>query len=123
MIKLSPQQIETAFEHWWPDLERAFTSVKQIGGDAKTVRPDRELLEEVLGIVREEARDSIETLMNRTDYGSLCTRWISPCETIGKVREVASTFLNELRYWHYELLPKRKRIFVQTRTMAQIEEY
>ena len=63
---LAAQKIETAFEHWWPDLEQALTSVKQIAGNAKPVRPDRELLEEVLEIVREEARDSVEISMNKT---------------------------------------------------------
>lgn len=56
---LAAQKIETAFEHWWSDLERALGRVKHIGGDAKTERSDRELLEEVLEMGRAEARDSL----------------------------------------------------------------
>lgn len=55
---LAAQKIETAFEHWWRDLEWALRSVKEIAGDAKPERSDREILEEVLELVRSEARDS-----------------------------------------------------------------
>jgi TIR domain-containing protein len=71
--RLGAQKIETAFEHWWPDLEPTLRSVRQIGGDAKTERSDRELLEEVLEVVRAEGRDSL-AVSERRDLRSLLQR-------------------------------------------------
>ena len=54
--KLLPKTLDTVFEKWWPDLEKR---VKQIMSEpsedsSQTIRPDREILEEVLQHVRQQ---------------------------------------------------------------------
>lgn len=52
---LPPATLRTAFERTWPNLETEFEQAKSIKGRARpraSQRPDRELLEEILGVVR-----------------------------------------------------------------------
>lgn len=50
-------QIEKAFERWWPDLEAALKNIPDDDGH-RTHRDQRELLEEILLIVRDVGRPS-----------------------------------------------------------------
>lgn len=54
---LAPEKVEKAFEHWWSDLEQALRLVPEADGKPKPERSDRELLEEILEIVRAEMRE------------------------------------------------------------------
>lgn len=53
---LTPERLTKAFSRFWPDLKRALDAVPQVRDEASAVRPDRELLEELLAIVRDMAR-------------------------------------------------------------------
>lgn len=55
---LRPEQVEETFEIWWPQLEAALRAIDVSSGRQRgPIRPDRELLEEVLEIVRDLSRE------------------------------------------------------------------
>src|SRR5205085_3484098 len=57
--KLRDSQINKAFDKWWPDLGQELKLAIQMtkGNEAvEEKRPEREILEEVLGVVRSLAR-------------------------------------------------------------------
>ncbi|HXF38931.1 MAG TPA: TIR domain-containing protein [Blastocatellia bacterium] len=54
---LSTEKLENAFEHWWPELEKALNRVPVPVGKPKATREVREMVEEILEIVRAETRD------------------------------------------------------------------
>lgn len=51
-IGMSSERIEKVFEKWWPELETEIASVEVATFDKSAERSDRELLEEVLDLVR-----------------------------------------------------------------------
>jgi hypothetical protein len=55
---LPEAHIDEAFDVWWPKLESQLKSLPPEESKAKTHRPDRELLEEILGLVRNQNRVS-----------------------------------------------------------------
>lgn len=64
--KLPEKTLDTVFEKWWPDLEEKINAVlAQAGEPKKPIRPDRELLEEILQLnriaVRSRIRSSLPT--------------------------------------------------------------
>lgn len=66
---LSVEKLENAFEHWWPELERALEKVPVPVGEPKPTREVREMVEEILEIVRAETRDR-ELFQVRTNLPS-----------------------------------------------------
>jgi len=54
---LSVEKIEKAFEHWWPELEHILDKVPAPSGKPTPTREVQEIAEEILEIVRAEARD------------------------------------------------------------------
>jgi hypothetical protein len=56
---LSEQQLNKSFEVWWPDLEMKLKSIPTISSPPHTKRSDRDLLEEILEILRDQARESV----------------------------------------------------------------
>lgn len=59
--QLSERHLDEAFEKWWPDLEKTLSGIPQKTTHSKQ-RSDREILEEVLNIVRQLSRDTPSTL-------------------------------------------------------------
>ena len=55
--QLSASHLSEAFEKWWPDLERTLSGIPQQVTRSKP-RSDRQLLEEILTIVRQLSRDT-----------------------------------------------------------------
>jgi hypothetical protein len=53
---LAESHIEEAFDLWWPKLESRLKDLPSEDAKAKAHRPDRELLEELLSLVRNQAR-------------------------------------------------------------------
>jgi hypothetical protein len=53
---LQEAHIDEAFDVWWPKLESQFSSLPAEAVKTSTHRPDRELLEEVLALVRNQSR-------------------------------------------------------------------
>jgi hypothetical protein len=53
---LEDEHIKEAFEFWWPKLEAQLKVLPEDDGKKHTHRPDRELLEEILSLVRNQAR-------------------------------------------------------------------
>lgn len=51
---LDAQALEASFEKWWPDLEHRLSLLKtaESNGASEPARPEREILEEILGTVR-----------------------------------------------------------------------
>jgi len=53
---LTGEQVDAVFDKWWPDLERSLKAVQAPTGPAQPQREEREILEEVLELVRDLAR-------------------------------------------------------------------
>ena len=53
---LDKEQLQTAFEKWWPDLEMVLKSIPDLKGEPKPQRDIGETLEEILAFVREQTR-------------------------------------------------------------------
>lgn len=53
---LNEHQVDAVFDKWWPDLERSLKAVQAPTGPAQPQREEREILEEVLELVRDLAR-------------------------------------------------------------------
>jgi hypothetical protein len=58
--------LDDAFEKWWPDLETRLQSISNTGKKFEPVRPDRELLEELLQLVRQLNRQIVDTGKTKT---------------------------------------------------------
>src|SRR5437016_8025282 len=50
--KLPEPELNEAFEVWWPKLEERLNNIAKVTSEILTIRPDRELIEEILEIVR-----------------------------------------------------------------------
>lgn len=48
--------IEEAFDVWWPKLDETLKALPDDLGPARLVRPERDLLEEILALVRNQSR-------------------------------------------------------------------
>ncbi len=62
---LPENRINTAFDRFWPDLEAQLASIPPATRRKAPPRPEREILEEILGIVRTLARDSKEDIFKQ----------------------------------------------------------
>lgn len=75
---LAERQLAKTFDIWWPELDRA---LKEIGSDepkAAPMRPERELLEEILGVVREQAKQPANVVVLSSGLsGRSVSRWLS----------------------------------------------
>jgi hypothetical protein len=49
---LPDEQLDKAFERWWPDLERCINNIPEAHTKIEPTRSDREILEELLELVR-----------------------------------------------------------------------
>lgn len=59
---LSERQLEETFTIWWPSLEKRFKEIPPAQDQSESPeRTDRDLLEEVLGLVRDQARVNSDT--------------------------------------------------------------
>jgi hypothetical protein len=59
---LNEQQVDAVFDKWWPDLETSLKAIPPRSGAAHPQRGEREILEEVLELVRDLARrPSVDT--------------------------------------------------------------
>ena len=56
---LTRAAIEESYEVWWPKLEERFRNLPVPQMQVKAMRSEREILEEILDLVREQARTSI----------------------------------------------------------------
>jgi hypothetical protein len=59
---LSESHIDEVFEVWWPRLEADFAKLPADESSVSPHRPDRELLEEILGLVRSQGRSTAEPM-------------------------------------------------------------
>jgi hypothetical protein len=50
--KLGESELSEGFEVWWPKLEQRFGKIDKLASSTRPVRDDRELLDEILGLVR-----------------------------------------------------------------------
>ncbi|HEX7721389.1 MAG TPA: helix-turn-helix domain-containing protein [Pyrinomonadaceae bacterium] len=54
--KLSESELGETFEVWWPKLDERLTAIPpSTGGQSEPIREDREILEEILGLVRAQS--------------------------------------------------------------------
>jgi hypothetical protein len=67
---LPEAHIDEAFEVWWPKLESQLSALPKEETQTKIHRPDRELLEEILALVRNRARATESLLDERIVIGA-----------------------------------------------------
>jgi len=78
------EHLKRVFAHWWPDLERQLTAVQHT--TPKQIRTDRELLEEVLEIVRQSGiRDLTNVLGNLFSISNVQRVEVAPKQVAGVV--------------------------------------
>jgi hypothetical protein len=75
---LPDEKVDKAFEKWWPDLEKSLSSISILESTPRTGRSDREILEEILELIRAEARESREFSQTRDNFMSL---WLQLLES------------------------------------------
>jgi hypothetical protein len=56
--KRTNEQINRSFDRWWPDLKKAFNDIPTNESNNEQVRTDRDLLEEIVDIIRFQAKRS-----------------------------------------------------------------
>jgi hypothetical protein len=59
---LAESHIEEAFEVWWPRLDDQFKSLPPEDVESRPIRTDRDVLDEILGFVRNQNRSSTPSL-------------------------------------------------------------
>jgi hypothetical protein len=59
---LSDAHIDEAFEVWWPKLDSQFKGLPAEGSEIRPPRTDRDVLEEILGFVRNQTRSAVPLL-------------------------------------------------------------
>ena len=57
------ERAKRTFEHWWPDLQKALAKIPR--SPKREIRSDRELLEEILEIVRQSGIRDLNNLLGR----------------------------------------------------------
>lgn len=65
------------FERCWPELDRRLANARSLVDSPVQERKERELLEEILALVRAEARESQVFAKARSDFASLFSRLLS----------------------------------------------
>lgn len=60
---LDEEKTKRAFRHWWPDLQKSLTEIPLTA--IREIRSDRELLEEILEIVRQSGIRDLNNLLGR----------------------------------------------------------
>lgn len=65
---LSDKQLGKAFDIWWPELHQALTTIGSTAPSQTPTRPERELLEEILGIVREQVKQPPNVVLLNTGF-------------------------------------------------------
>ena len=64
---LSEKQLDKTFEIWWPELESSLQEIRSAKAPQRPQRADREILEEILALVRDQAkRNPVEILFTPT---------------------------------------------------------
>ena len=53
---MDPGRLDRVFQRWWPDLDKRIAAIPASVEGPEVHRPDRELLEEILKVVRDKAR-------------------------------------------------------------------
>ena len=57
------EKTRRAFEHWWPDLQKILSEIPRTA--TREIRSDRELLEEILEVVRQSGIRDLNNLLGR----------------------------------------------------------
>jgi TIR domain len=130
--KLEDAVAEPVFEKWWPDLE---SSIKKIleghtaRKDARKIRSDRELIEEILLLLRASEKEKVPTApappYDRTLTAVFMTvlKEIIEEDKAGFVsREVLHTKLREIEAAAMKLLDTKNRTILLHELGAMIEE-
>lgn len=68
---LPDAHIDEAFEVWWPKLDSQLKALPAEESTARTYRPDRELLEEILALARSQSRASVTSFKFDPDHDEL----------------------------------------------------
>lgn len=90
---LEKARLERVFEKWWPELQTKIAAIPKVARSSSPVRDDRELLEEILEIVRNQHAISLLHTVGRA-YGA-------GFEMVGNLENAAHGISADV-YWHEE---------------------
>lgn len=92
--KISEAQIEESFQAWWPKVELELKNLSQPKKEVLPKRKEREILEEILELVRQQARnpniqDLASAVSSKIRVGNLAERLsLKPSEVIESLRRI-----------------------------------
>lgn len=69
--KLSDSEVNESFEIWWNKLDQRLNAIPTNQASPEPQRPEREILEEILGIVRSQARTGSVSLPDYTSHNEV----------------------------------------------------
>lgn len=61
-LALSHEGLNRSFEKWWPELAASITNITQTVESDPPLRPEREILEEILDLTRQNTRKQVERI-------------------------------------------------------------
>lgn len=100
-LKLTEKALDAAFEKWWPDLEESVKAiVESVSEPAQPLRSDRELLEEVLELSRQNLRRSVSGNPSPAAVRDLMAGFIDLHNSQAREQGDYQDTLNQLRAMH-----------------------
>jgi len=121
--KLDDAVADTVFEKWWPDLEISIGNILEghtANKDAKKIRSDRELIEEILLLIRASEKDKAPSSPLPLPYERTITATIGAFAVLhDDVQPFKSSFFNQLD--QQELSSRFSRILRIDRDAARRE--
>lgn len=108
-------QLDETFEIWWPKLEVALASVPDVEEKPEVERDEREMIAEILELVRDLARQKVTTYAPGTRLSEALTaeeaaiRPLAPFERINPYYEAMERRLSELLMHEWNIREKVKK--------------
>lgn len=90
----SPQQLERIFEQWWPSLENLLNEIPRLVAAQKNLRSEREILEELLDLVRQQFKREEHATAHPLDLLRI-TSFVDGLDIRRFAESIASTGPNE----------------------------
>jgi hypothetical protein len=116
--KISDAQIEENFQAWWPKIDSELKKLTLIKKELPPKRKDRELLEEILELVRQQTRETKSQQLTKFIFNSNCDKLSGSLTGSSKIR--VSNLAEKLGLNHKEVLARLKEIGVEAKTATSL---
>lgn len=116
--KISDAQIEESFQAWWPKIELELKKLSSTKKELPPKRKDRELLEEILELVRQQARETKSQFLMDNIFIGKKEKPTSSLTSSSKIR--VSNLAEKLGLDTREVLARLKDIGVDAKTATSL---